>query len=265
MKSNNISQLNEHELIKLFDGSKVPSHVGIIMDGNGRWAQKLGKSRVFGHTEGAKRVKSVVRYADKLGVKHISLYAFSVENWARPSFEVSVLMRLIKSYIVAQRKALHEENVVFRLIGRREGLAPEVLKEMDYSTELMKDNTGLTLNLCINYGGRAEIVDSVKALINKGFTAEEITEDLIGDNLYCPSLPDLDLIIRTSGEIRTSNFHLWRGAYAELYFTPVLWPDFDNTELLRALIVYQNRKRRFGKTQEQLEQIEHLNIEQAIV
>jgi undecaprenyl diphosphate synthase len=252
-------EADEQALLQQLDLNKIPAHIGIIMDGNGRWAQKLGKNRVFGHTEGAKRVKSIVRYADKLGVKHISLYAFSVENWARPSFEVSALMKLIKAYIVAERKALHEENVVFRLVGRLDGLAPEVIKEVETSTNLMKNNNGLTLNLCINYGGRAEIVDSVKSLISKGYTPEQITEDAIASQLYSPELPDVDLVIRTSGEIRTSNFHLWRAAYAELYFTEVLWPDFDNLELLRAIITYQSRKRRFGKTQEQL------TVEQAMV
>jgi undecaprenyl diphosphate synthase len=245
-------ELDEQALINQLDLNKVPAHIGIIMDGNGRWAQKLGKNRVFGHTEGAKRVKSIVRYADKLGVKHISLYAFSVENWARPSFEVTALMKLIKAYIVAERNALHEENVVFRLLGRLEGLAPEVIKEVETSTNLMKNNTGLTLNLCINYGGRAEMVDAIRGLIKKGYTPEQVTEEAVASQLYCPETPEVDLVIRTSGEIRTSNFHLWRAAYAELYFTEVLWPDFDNLELLRAIITYQNRKRRFGKTQEQL-------------
>ena len=150
------------ELIANLDLSSIPSHVGIIMDGNGRWAKKQDKNRVFGHTEGAKRVKDIVRIASDIGVKHLSLYAFSIENWARPSFEVSALMTLIKSYIIKEREALNEENVRFRLIGRREGLAPEIIKEADISTQIMEKNTGLSLNLCINYGGRAEIVDAVK-------------------------------------------------------------------------------------------------------
>jgi undecaprenyl diphosphate synthase len=246
-----ISKVSEAPCEQL-DMSKIPSHIGIIMDGNGRWAQNQGKNRIFGHTKGASRVKDIVKCANDLGVKHLSLYAFSVENWARPSFEVSALMKLIQSYIINERNALHAENVVFRLLGRTEGLSKDVIKEIDISTELMKNNTGLTLNLCINYGGRAEIIDAIKKIIDKGYKSSDITEKLIAENLYCPVLPDLDLIIRTSGEMRTSNFHLWRAAYSELYFTSVLWPDFDKKELVKAIQTYQNRQRRFGKTQEQV-------------
>ncbi len=239
-------------LLQEVDTGKIPAHIGIIMDGNGRWAKNLGKTRIHGHQEGARRVKTVVRFANDLGVKHVSLYAFSVENWARPSFEVSALMRLIRAYIVRERNDLHAEGVKFRLLGRLEELAPEIIRQADISTELMKNNPGLSLNLCINYGGRAEIVDAVKKIIGRGYTADQITEELISQHLYWPELPDVDLMIRTSGEMRTSNFHLWRGAYAELYFTPVLWPDFDDVELLQAILAYQNRERRFGKISEQL-------------
>ncbi len=239
-------------LLQEVDTGKIPAHIGIIMDGNGRWAKNLGKTRIHGHQEGARRVKTVVRFANDLGVKHVSLYAFSVENWARPSFEVSALMRLIRAYIVRERNDLHAEGVKFRLLGRLEELAPEIVRQADISTELMKNNPGLSLNLCINYGGRAEIVDAVKKIIGRGYTADQITEELISQHLYWPELPDVDLMIRTSGEMRTSNFHLWRGAYAELYFTPVLWPDFDDVELLQAILAYQNRERRFGKISEQL-------------
>ncbi len=239
-------------LLKELDPAKIPAHIGIIMDGNGRWAKSRGKSRIHGHQEGARRVKTVVRFANDLGVKHISLYAFSVENWARPSFEVSALMRLIRAYIIRERNDLHAEGVKFRLLGRLEELAPEIVRQAQISTELMQNNPGLSLNLCINYGGRAEIVDAVKKIINKGYKADQITEELIAANLYWPELPDVDLMVRTSGEMRTSNFHLWRGAYSELYFTPVLWPDFDDVELLKALLAYQNRERRFGMISEQL-------------
>lgn len=239
-------------LLQEVDSSRIPVHIGIIMDGNGRWAKNRGKTRIHGHQEGARRVKTVVRFANDLGVKHISLYAFSVENWARPSFEVSALMRLIRAYIVRERNDLHAEGVKFRLLGRLEELAPEIIRQADISTELMKNNPGLSLNLCINYGGRAEIVDAVKKIISKGYGIDQITEELISQHLYWPELPDVDLMIRTSGEMRTSNFHLWRGAYSELYFTPVLWPDFDDVELLQAILAYQNRERRFGKISEQL-------------
>ncbi len=239
-------------LLGEIDHGNIPAHIGIIMDGNGRWAKSHGKTRIHGHQEGARRVKTVVRFANDLGVKHISLYAFSVENWARPSFEVSALMRLIRAYIVRERNDLHAEGVRFRLLGRVEELAPEIIRQAQISTELMKNNPGLSLNLCINYGGRAEIVDAVKKIMAKGCKPEQITEELISQHLYWPELPDVDLMIRTSGEMRTSNFHLWRSAYAELYFTPVLWPDFDDVELLKAILVYQNRERRFGKISEQL-------------
>lgn len=246
--------LNLEQILSNIDKSKIPVHIGIIMDGNGRWAKKQGKNRVFGHTEGAKRVKAIVRLANDIGVKHLSLYAFSIENWARPSFEVSALMTLIKSYIIKERDALNAENVRFRLLGRMEDLAPEIIKEAEISTDLMKNNSGLTLNLCINYGGRAEIVDAVKQIIKKGYKPEEVTEKLISENLYSPELPDVDLIIRTSGEMRTSNFHLWRSAYSEIYVTDALWPDFDENEFIKAIQNYQSRERRFGKTGEQIKQ-----------
>lgn len=242
------------ELEARLDRTNIPAHIGIIMDGNGRWAKGRGLSRIKGHQEGARRVKTVVRYADDLGVKHVSLYAFSVENWARPSFEVSALMKLIKAYIVKERNDLHAEGVRFKLVGRLHELAPEIVKEAEISTKLMQNNPGLSLNLCINYGGRAEIVDAVKALMRAGVNADQITEEMISQNLYWPEIPDVDLMIRTSGEMRTSNFHLWRGAYSELYFTEVLWPDFDDVELLRAILAYQGRERRFGLISEQIQE-----------
>jgi undecaprenyl diphosphate synthase len=245
------------ELEQMLDRSNIPAHIGIIMDGNGRWAKRQGKSRIKGHQEGARRVKSVVRFADKLGVKHFSLYAFSVENWARPGFEVSALMKLIKAYIIKEREDLHSEGVKFKLVGRLSELAPEIIKEAEISTRLMQNNPGLSLNLCINYGGRAEIVDAVKALVTKGFNADQIDEQAIAQHLYWPEIPDVDLMIRTSGEMRTSNFHLWRGAYSELYFTETLWPDFSEKELLKAILTYQRRERRFGLTSEQLHEMEH--------
>lgn len=243
----------KNNLLTEVDRTKLPSHIAIIMDGNGRWAKQQGKARVFGHQEGVKSVKKIVRFASNLGIKHLSIYAFSVENWARPSFEVSALMRLIKSYLIKERDELHEENIVFRLLGRVNELAPEIIKEVETSTELMKNNTGMSFDVCINYGGKAEVVDAVKAIIKEGYKPEEITEELISRHLYYPELPDVDLMIRTSGEYRTSNFHLWRGAYAELYFTDILWPDFDEAELLKAILSYQNRERRFGKTSEQIQ------------
>jgi undecaprenyl diphosphate synthase len=231
----------------------IPVHIGVIMDGNGRWAKSHGHNRVRGHQEGAKRVKKIVRFADKhLGVKHMSLYAFSVENWARPSFEVTALMTLIHSYIVKERNELHAENVRFRLIGRLHELAPEIQKEARVSTDLMAGNTGMGLDLCINYGGRAEIIDAVKKIVQEKIPVEKIDEKTISKHLYAPEVPDPDLIVRTSGEMRISNFLLWQCAYSEIYVTDVLWPDFDEVELLRAILAFQKRERRFGKTGEQI-------------
>jgi len=243
----------KRELFAEVEGKQIPSHIAIIMDGNGRWAKQHGLTRIRGHQMGARRVKGVVRFADKLGVRHITLYAFSVENWARPSFEVSALMRLIRTYIVKERSDLHAKGVRFRIIGRVNELAPEIIEEARISTELMKCNQGLSLNLCINYGGRAEIVDAVRALVAKGLKSDQITEEAIACNLYAPDLPDPDLIVRTSGEMRISNFLLWQCAYSELYVTEVLWPDFDDVELLLAVKAFQGRERRFGKTSEQME------------
>jgi len=242
----------EEQLIAQISPGKIPRHIAIIMDGNGRWAKSHGLSRVRGHQAGAKLIKKLVRFADTLGVKHITLYAFSVENWARPSFEVSFLMKLIKRYIVKERMELHAESVRFRIIGRLSELAPEIIEEARISTELMANNSGLTLNLCINYGGRTEIVDAVKKIVAEGLTVEKITESAIAQRLYAADLPDPDLIIRTSGEMRLSNFLIWQSAYSELYVTDVLWPDFDEVEFLKAILSYQGRERRFGKTGEQM-------------
>ncbi|MFZ5949824.1 MAG: polyprenyl diphosphate synthase [Candidatus Rifleibacteriota bacterium] len=240
------------ELEARLDRSKMPTHIGIIMDGNGRWAKSLGKSRLKGHQQGARRIKAIIRYSNAIGIKHVSLYAFSVENWSRPPFEVYALMKLLKTYLIQQRNELHEEGVVFRLVGRRDNLPAEIVKEAEISTKLMQNNTGLNLNLCFNYGGRAEIVDAVKKIVQSGISPDRITEETIRQNLYWPEIPDVDLMIRTSGEMRTSNFHLWRCAYSELYFTPVFWPDFDEAELLNAILTFQGRERRFGLTSAQL-------------
>ncbi|MFZ2958700.1 MAG: polyprenyl diphosphate synthase [Candidatus Ozemobacteraceae bacterium] len=245
-------ELRKNELLESIPRGPVPAHIGIIMDGNGRWAKQHGYSRIRGHQFGARNVKTIVRCADRIGVRHVSLYVFSSENWSRPSLEVTALMRLIRTYIARERQELHEEGFRFRMLGRVQGLAPEVLAEARASAELMKMNSGTSLNLCINYGGRAEIVDAVRALVSQGKRPEEITEEAIASHLYAPDIPDPDLVIRTSGELRTSNFLLWQSAYSELYFTPVLWPDFDELELLQAVSHFQTRQRRFGKTGEQI-------------
>ena len=203
----NRAELKE-KLLKELDFDNIPAHIGIIMDGNGRWAKSKGKTRIHGHQEGARRVKSVVRFADDIGVKHISLYAFSVENWARPSFEVSALMRLIKAYIVREREELHSEGVRFRMIGRRSDLAPEIIKEAEISTRLMENNPGLSLNLCINYGGRAEVVDAVKEIVVKGIPAEDI---------YRRTYTETPLSTRSSRR-GSGRENQWRNAYQQLPF-----------------------------------------------
>ncbi|MBF0500326.1 MAG: di-trans,poly-cis-decaprenylcistransferase [Candidatus Riflebacteria bacterium] len=243
----------KQKLLETVQGGRIPVHIGIIMDGNGRWAKAHGYSRIRGHQFGARNVKTIVRCADRIGVRHVTLYVFSSENWARPSLEVTALMRLIRTYIARERQELHEEGFCFRMLGRVAGLAPEVLAEARASTELMAGNKGTSLNLCINYGGRAEIVDAVRTLIAQGKRADEIDEAAISSALYAPDIPDPDLIIRTSGELRTSNFLLWQSAYSELLFTPVFWPDFDEVEFLQAVAQFQLRQRRFGKIGEQAE------------
>ena len=242
------------ELMSQVDKSNIPAHIAVIMDGNGRWAKQKGQPRVFGHHEGARRVRNIVRFCNDIGVKHLSLYAFSIENWSRPSLEVSTLMRLFSTYIIKERDGLNAENVHFEFCGRREGLSDKLLSELDDFVSALKNNTGLNLTLCINYGGRAELVDAVKSIIKEGYKPEDITEDLISKHLYCSDiLPDVDLMIRTSGEMRTSNYHIWRAAYSELYFTPVLWPEFDSVEMVKAILAYQKRERRFGMTSEQVQ------------
>ena len=244
-------KIRESLLLEVRKG-KIPCHIGIIMDGNGRWAKAQGFNRIKGHQVGARNVKKLVRFADKVGVKYLSLYAFSLENWARPSIEVSALMKLIHSYIVKERLEMHAEGVKFRISGRVNELAPEIIEEARKSYELTKNNSGLTLNLCINYGGRGEIVDAVKSIIRQGIPVERIDDKLISSFLYSPDIPDPDLIIRTSGEMRISNFLLWECAYSEIYVTPAMWPEFDDLEFLKAVISFQRRERRYGKTGEQV-------------
>ncbi len=233
---------------------RVPVHVGLIMDGNGRWAKERGYSRIRGHQMGARNIKRLVRFADKLGVKHISLYVFSSENWGRPRLEVVGLMKLIRAYVIRERDELHAEGVRFRHLGRRDELPSGLANDLDIAEKLTENNRRLSLNLCLNYGGRAEIVDAVKKIVREGIPPEQIDETTIAKRLYHPDIPDPDLIIRTSGEVRTSNFLLWQSAYSELFVTPIYWPDFDEVEFLIALQHFQSRERRFGKTGEQVRQ-----------
>lgn len=227
-------------------GETVPVHAAIIMDGNGRWAEKKNLPRIEGHIAGIESVRRVIKTADKCGVKHLTLYSFSTENWKRPTAEVEFLFRLMEQRLRIEGENFCKNNVKVNFIGRKVQL-PQVLKKTMADIEKMTGkNTGLNLILAINYGSRQEITEAVKKIVRSGVSEQDVTEDLIEKNLYTANIPPPDLIIRTSGEKRISNFLLWQAAYAEFYFTPVLWPDFGGEEFLKAIEVYKKRKRRFG-------------------
>lgn len=232
--------------------SAVPYHLAIIMDGNGRWAQARRLPRLAGHRAGTENLRRVLRACKDFGVKILTVYAFSTENWRRPAEEVSGLMTILDEYIVREMRALHEEGVQIRHLGRMDGVRPGLQKKIQQAIELTRNNTTLILNVAFNYGGRQEILDAVRAILADGVAPEDVDEALFSRYLYTAGQPDPDLIIRTSGEARISNFLLWQGAYAELYSTPVFWPDFDKHELRKALDHYANRERRFGLTTAQL-------------
>ena len=235
---------------------KIPQHVAIIMDGNGRWAKQKGKPRVFGHKNGVKSVQIIVEAAAEIGVNTLTLYTFSTENWNRPKEEVSVLMRILVSSLKKELKTLVKNNIRLQTIGKIDMLPEKVLKELKEVIEKTKNNTRLTLNLALNYGAREEIVNAFKIIskkiVNNEFSSEEIDENTINNHLYTVALPDVDFLIRTSGEKRISNFLLWQIAYAEFYFTDTLWPDFRKEHFFQAIKEYQLRERRFGKTSEQI-------------
>lgn len=238
------------DLSKMIDKNKLPVHIGIIMDGNGRWAQKRGMMRFYGHKAGVDTVKEVVKASRELGIKYLTLYAFSTENWKRPKEEVNFLMDLLVEYLSKEVDELNKNNVLINFIGDISVLPEKCKAEIDRAQNLTKNNSGLVLNIALNYGGRDEIVKAVKKIctkiLTKEFTIEEITEQTISENLYTKNQPDPDLIIRTSGEKRLSNFLLWQSAYSELWFTEVLWPDFGKENLIEAILYYQTRQRRFG-------------------
>ena len=235
---------------------KLPKHIAIIMDGNGRWAKEKGKLRLFGHEKGSKTVKEVVEGCAELGVKNLTLYAFSTENWNRPKLEVQTLMKLLISSLKKEIKTLQKNNIKLNAIGDLKALPSKVYTELIDVMELTKSNSRLTLTLALSYGSRDELINTVKQISikvkNNIISPEKIDESVINEHLYTQNLPDVDLLIRTSGEQRISNFLLWQIAYAELYFTNVFWPDFTKEHLYEAIINYQQRERRFGKTSEQL-------------
>lgn len=234
----------------------VPKHIAIIMDGNGRWAKQQGENRIYGHYEGVNSVRSVVKGAGEIGVKYITLYAFSTENWNRPKEEVDALMELLVSTISMETPELHKKNVRLQAIGNINSLPPSCIDELNESINMTANNTGLTLVLALSYSSKWEIINAVKQIAtdakNNKINIEDITEDDIQKYLCTKDIPDPELMIRTSGENRISNFLLWQLAYAEFYFTETLWPDFREEDLFTAVLNYQNRERRFGKTSEQL-------------
>ena len=239
--------------------NQVPTHVAIIMDGNGRWAKLKSKPRIFGHKNGVNSVRETIEACGEIGVKYLTLYAFSTENWKRPKLEVKTLMALLVSSLKKELKILQKNNIKLNTIGNLNDLPESAQKELKEVIEKTKNNTALTLTLALSYGSRDEIVNVIKNLskkvVNNELQVEEINENIINNHLYTFSLPDVDFLIRTSGEKRISNFLLWQIAYAELYFTNTLWPDFKKENLFNAVLEYQNRERRFGKTSEQIEKI----------
>lgn len=245
-------------LIDQIDRQKVPQHIAIIMDGNGRWAKQQGENRIYGHYEGVNSVRDVVEAAGEIGVKYITLYAFSTENWNRPKEEVDALMELLVSTISAETPQLNKKNVRLQAIGNLNSLPIACLQELNESIELTANNTGLTLVLALSYSSKWELISAVKQIAKDAkdgqLNIDDITEKHIEQYLCTKHIPDPELMIRTSGEHRISNFLLWQLAYAEFYFTDKLWPDFRKDDLYEAILNYQNRERRFGKTSEQLTQ-----------
>jgi undecaprenyl diphosphate synthase len=245
------------DLLAQINKENVPAHVAVIMDGNGRWAKQKGKPRVFGHKNGVKAVRETINAAGNAGVKALTLYAFSTQNWDRPKAEIKTLMTLLITSLKNEAKELINNNIKLQIIGNQESLPKSVLKGLNKVIEETKKNDALTLTIALSYGSREEIVNSFKniskKIVNKELSIEEIDENIINNHLYTFTLPDVDLMIRTSGEKRISNFLLWQIAYAELHFTSVLWPDFTKNDFYNAILEYQNRERRFGKTGEQIE------------
>jgi len=241
----------EWQLAQSLDAERLPGHVAVIMDGNGRWARMRSLPRVAGHKAGVEPVRSVVETCGRMGIRYLTLYAFSVENWKRPRTEVDTLWRLLRYYLKAELPRLMRNNVRLQVIGRPESLPEAARRELDYTIAQTANNTGLQVNLAINYGGRTEIVDAVNALVDEArrrgaLDQLRVDEEMLAAHLYTAGQPDPDLLIRTSGEMRVSNFLLWQIAYAELYVTDTLWPDFRRIDLLRAVADYQKRERRFG-------------------
>jgi undecaprenyl diphosphate synthase len=229
---------------------KIPIHVAIIMDGNGRWAAARGLPRLAGHRAGTENLRRVIRACVEFGIQYLTIYSFSTENWQRPKDEVEGLMKIIEHVIDTELTELHQEGVQLRHIGRLENLSPTLQDKVRAAIELTKNNTRLILNIAFSYGGRDEIVCAIRSMIQDGIQPEDINESLISHYMFTAGIPDPDFIIRTSGEMRLSNFLIWQAAYAEWYVTDIYWPDFDKEELRKALLAYSRRERRFGRVGE---------------
>lgn len=224
----------------------VPQHIAIIMDGNGRWARQRSLPRHAGHRAGTENIRRIVRECQERGVRYLTLFAFSTENWTRPTSEVRGLMLILSDFIDRETAALHAEGVRIRHLGSTEGLSERLKRKVKYAVELTASNTALTLAVAFNYGGRADIIHAVREMITARVPPEEITEETLARHLYTRGIPDPDLIVRTGGEFRLSNFLIWQAAYSEYYSTPTFWPDFDTEELRKAIHVFEQRERRFG-------------------
>jgi undecaprenyl diphosphate synthase len=240
----------EAELLEKLDLKRLPEHLAVIMDGNGRWAERRHLPRVAGHRAGVKAAREVIEACARLKLPYLTLYAFSLENWRRPQAEVDFLMRLLREYLKRELPSIHKNNIRLLIIGRPADLPEAVRKDIEHGMRLTARNTGMKLVVALNYGGRAELVDAFNALLDRvradGLSAFHADEQTISENLYTAGLPDPDLLIRTSGEMRVSNFLLWQIAYAEIYVTETLWPDFSRARLLESLVDYQRRERRYG-------------------
>jgi undecaprenyl diphosphate synthase len=240
----------DEALLATIAWDRLPRHVAIIMDGNGRWAAQRGQPRIVGHKAGVEAVRAAVDTGARLGLKALTLYAFSTENWKRPRYEIDALMRMLRRYLRLELDEIDKQDIKFQTIGRIGALVENVRKEIARATERTARNKGMILSVALNYGGRSEIVDAARAavrrLMDEGARPDEITEERIASQLYTRNLPELDLLVRTSGELRISNFLLWQSAYSEIYVTETLWPDFRRVHLLEAIVDYQGRDRRFG-------------------
>jgi len=244
------SDLAEERLLLELDADRLPQHIAVIMDGNGRWAERRHLPRIAGHRAGVQSARTVIETCARLGIPALTLYAFSMENWRRPKAEIDFLMRLLREYLRKELPTIHKNNIRMQVIGRADQLPVEVRADVDRATEQTAGNTGMKLTVALNYGGRAELVDAFNRILdrvrNNGLANARVDEELISQHLYTAGLPDPDLLIRTSGELRVSNFLLWQIAYAEIYVTETLWPDFSRAQLYEALLEFQKRERRYG-------------------